>query len=231
MFGFERHLTGPTQSNWLRRAYFVCAVICMASWVLAPQARAQNLISDPYFAIGVPQTGFIDRAGNYFYTEGATSATFDGVTGAVLSGSSTDNSGNPVQGGSIEISPLAGFDTSGINYTFTFFAAALNPDIATTVYGIFGPVAGGLPVSFASLSLTSTTLTKFTITGTSTDSRQNGIGPFLEIQAQNPGTVFVTGLQFESAPAPNMGGGIFSFAMLMAGLAGRTIRQRISTRR
>jgi hypothetical protein len=190
-----RYASGAMARLLARTAPLAIAITSMA--LLASPSHAQNLIKDPNFAGGVPPNQSTDSAGNTYYTSAATSSTFDGFTGATLSGS---------QYGYIEVYPLAGYDTSGVNYVFTFLAGALNPDLPTTVYAQFGYTAGSSTAAFASQSLTSS--------------------GYFYIQAQGGGDVFVTGLDFEAAPAPVTGGGVLSFGIVLAGIAAHRLRRR-----
>jgi hypothetical protein len=208
-----RYASGAMARLLARTAPLAIAITSMA--LLASPSHAQNLIKDPNFAGGVPPNQSTDSAGNTYYTSAATSSTFDGFTGATLSGS---------QYGYIEVYPLAGYDTSGVNYVFTFLAGALNPDLPTTVYAQFGYTAGSSTAAFASQSLTSSGLTQFSLTGTST--KAYGDLGYFYIQAQGGGDVFVTGLDFEAAPAPVTGGGVLSFGIVLAGIAAHRLRRR-----
>ncbi len=188
------------------------------------QARAQNLILDPYFTNGVPANQSTDAAGNTYYTYGATAGTFDGVTGVDLSGA---------QDGYFEIDPIAGYNTNGVNYTFSFLAAAVNSDVYTQVTAVFAPVSqgeGGCEECVNTViteTLTSTGLMQYTVTGTSSNNYGDGYG-YLYVQATGTGDVFVTDLDFEqqAAPAPVPGGGILSVVAAMAALALHRMRRR-----
>jgi len=186
---------------------------------LSQPARAQNLILDPYFTNGVPTNGSSDAAGNTYDVSGATAATFDGVTGVELAGGANSY---------FQIDPIGGFNPNGVNYVFSFLAAAVNPGISTSLNGSFAPVSQGSCTgcsnTIISETLTSSGLTKYTVTGTSTAA--DGVSNYLYVQSSGAGDVFVTGLDFQAAPAPVPGGGILSFCAVMAGLAIHRTRRR-----
>jgi hypothetical protein len=208
-----RYAVGLVACLLARTAPLAIAITAMA--LFAAPAHAQNLIKDPYFTNGVPQSGSTDSVGNGYYTSGATSSTFGGFTGATLTGS---------QYGYIEVYPLAGYDSSGVNYVFAFLAAALNPDIPTTVFAQFGYTTGPSSAAFTRQSLTGSGLTQFSLAGTSTNT--NGNLGYLYVQAYGGGDVFVTGLDFQAAPAPVTGGGVLSFGIVLAGLAAHRYARR-----
>ena len=197
------------------------AIVIACAALLAPiqMTRAQNLIQDPFFTNPLPASGSTDSAGNTYYTYLATPTTFDGVTGIDLAGS---------QYGYFEIYPVAGYDPNGVNYVFTFLAAAVNPAVPTTLYALFayttGASCGGCGASYITETLTSSGLTQYTLTGTS--SNIYGNTGYLYVQAYGGGDVFVTGLDFQPAPAPVAGGGILSFCVVLAGLALHRMRRR-----
>ncbi len=209
--------------RWVRVS--ILAAPLLAIIVLAQPAQAQNLVPDPYFTNGLPDNGSTDQAGNgfvYMGTTATTPMTFDGKTGIVLSGA---------QAGFFEIS-LAGYDNNSVNYVFTFLAAAVDPQTQTGVNAQFGttvPTVGcdGGPCANVVQQLTSSGLTQFTLTGTSAFSSDGTIGGYLFLGAAGSGDVFITGLDFEPAPAPLPGGGLLSFcAAIASGLGVRRLRRR-----
>jgi hypothetical protein len=142
------------------------------------------------------------------------------VTGIDLNGSS----------GYFQIFPLSGYDTNGVNYSFTLLAATLDPNQATYLSVQFGYTTGNSQCGDcirASIDpmLTSAGLTQYTVTGTS--SAANGSAGFISIEADGGAGAFVTGLDFEAAPSPIPGGGILSFGVVLAGLAAYRLRSRI----
>jgi hypothetical protein len=194
--------------------------VALGAVIGSPQpARAQNLILDPYFTNGVPTNGFTDTAGNTYQVSGATAATFNGVTGVELTGGANSY---------FQIDPIGGFNPNGVNYTFSFFAAAVNPGVATSLNGSFAPVSQGACSDCSNIviseTLTSSGLTKYTVTGTSTTAF--GSFDYLYVQSSGTGDVFVTGLDFQVAPAPVPGGGILSFCAVVAALAIHRMRRR-----
>jgi hypothetical protein len=177
----------------------------------AQPARAQNLVQDPNFSAGLTY-----YQNPYGFSSGATATTNNGMTGVTLTGGSAY--------GYVEQYPIVGY-TSGVTYIFTFLAAAIKPDQPATIYAGFDPSCSTDGCnSDASLAQTtsSTTLTQFTVTGTAT----NSSGSYFYIEADGGGDAFVTGLNFEAAPAPVPGAGIMSFVFLLAGLATRRISLR-----
>jgi hypothetical protein len=185
-----------------------------------PTARAQNLVVDPYFTNGVPANGYTDSLGNTYYTANATAATFDGVTGVDLAGGANSY---------FEIYPIAGFNPNSVNYVFTFLAAAVNPDVYTSLNASLAPVStvscGGCVNTTISETLTSSGLTQYTLTGTSTPAYGDNYS-YLYVQSSGTGDVFVTGLDFEPAPSPVAGGGILSFCAATTALALHRLRRR-----
>jgi hypothetical protein len=190
-------------------------IAAAALFAVGEPAKAQNLVSDPYFANGVPENGYTDSSGNTYYASGATAGTFDGVTGLFLSGS---------EYGYFEIAPLAAYNSNGVNYALTFLAAAVNPDTYSPVYAQFGSTTdnGSCGGGCAALtqSLNSTALTQLSLTGTSATG-----GGYLYVQGYGGGDVFVTDLNFEPAPAPLPGAGLLSLGALVAGLAFHRLRR------
>jgi hypothetical protein len=208
----------PFGSFSFRSWSFVAAIVGVAT-LIAPMhtARAQNLISDPYFTNGVPPDGAAPDGTVTSY--GATAATLDGFTGIDLSGSS----------GYFQIFPLSGYDTNSVNYTFTLLAASLDTSQTTYLSVQFGYTAGSSECGDCIRSsidpmLTSAGLTQYTVSGTS--SASNGSSGFISIEADSGAGAFVTGLDFEAAPSPVPGGGILSFGVMFAGLATYRIRSR-----
>jgi hypothetical protein len=207
-----RYALGAMARLLVRTAPLAIAITSMA--LLASPSHAQNLIKDPYFANGVPSYASTDSAGNTYYPNGATPSTFDGLTGVTLSGSSY---------GYFYVNPLAGYDTNGVNYVFTFLAAAMNPAVSSPVYAQFAYTTD--PSSAASsLFQPGSDLTRYTVTGTSTGT--NGNTGYFYVQAYGGGDVFVTGLDFQAAPAPVTGGGVLSFGIVLAGVAAHRLRRR-----
>jgi hypothetical protein len=196
-----------------RTAPLAIAITSLA--LLASASHAQNLIKDPYFTNGVPSYASTDSAGNTYYPYLATPSTFDGLTGVTLSGSSY---------GYFYVNPLGGYDTNSVNYVFTFFAAAVNPDLSSPVYAQFAYTTD--PSSTSSLYVPSlgSGLTQYTLTGTSIN--LNGNTGYFYVQAYGGGDVFVTGLDLEAAPAPVTGGGVLSFGIVLAGVAAHRLRRR-----
>jgi hypothetical protein len=203
----------PFGSPSVRLRWFATAIVCTA--VLIPplhSVRAQNLISDPYFTNGVPADGPAPDGTVTSY--GATAATLNGMTGINLNGSS----------GYFQIFPLSGYDTNGVNYVFTLLAASLDTNQTTYLSVQFGYTTGNSNCGDCIRSsidpiLTSAGLTQYTLTGTS--SASNGSAGFISIEADGGAGAFVTGLDFEAAPAPVPGAGILSICVLFAGLAFR----------
>ena len=196
-----------------RAAPLAIAVAYVAS--IAAPAHAQNLIQDPYFARGLPQPGSSDLAGNTYYPNAATPSTFDGLTGITLNGPGY---------GYFYVNPLGGYDANGVNYVLTFLAAAKNPAVSSPIYAQFGYTTDPSSAAILNLVATGSGLTLYTLTGTS--SALNSNTGYFYIQAYGGGDVFVTGLDFEPAPAPVTGGGVLSFGIVLAGLAAHRFRRR-----
>jgi hypothetical protein len=191
------------------------AIVFAAAALIAAPAHAQNLVKDPYFTNGIPPYASTDSAGNTYYPNAATPSTFGGLTGITLSGPSY---------GYFYVNPLGGYDANGVNYVFTFLAAALNPDVSSPIYAQFAYTTGPSSVAILGPVATGSTLKQYTLTGTS--SAIYGNTGYFYVQAYGGGDVFVTGLDFQAAPAPVTGGGVLSFGIVLAGLAAHRYARR-----
>jgi len=210
--GFGHYVAGLSGQLFSRLAP---VAIVVAAALSMPSAHAQNLIQDPYFARGLPESGTTDSAGNTYYSSSATPSTFAGLTGITLSGANY---------GYFYVSPLGGYDTNGVNYVFTFLAAALNPDVSSPVYAQFAYTTDPEGAAMLNPTATGSGLTQYTLTGTS--SGIYGNTGYFYVQAYGGGDVFVTGLDFEAAPAPITGSGTLSFGVVLAALAAHRLRRR-----
>ena len=188
------------RDTWIAPLAMLGALAVM--FTAAQPAQAQNLVQDPNFSAGL--TYYQSPYGDSF---DATPTIYDGMTGVELSGSAT---------GYVHQTPVVGY-TSGVTYLFTLLAAAIDSNQPSTIYFGFGPTCACQNSTFDQ----NTALTQFSVSGTADSSS----GSYLYIEASG-GDAFVTGLDFEAAPAPIPGAGILSFAVLLAGLAMRGMSTR-----
>jgi MYXO-CTERM domain-containing protein len=176
-------------------------VSVFAALALPGQVRAQNIVSNPDFANGL--LGFSGAS--------VQAATYQGMTAAFIS----------QQSGYIQRYPLA--TTPGVNYMFTFLAAAVSSQVSFTAD--LGPTTQGAGYAslFAPAGLSSV-FTRYTITGTVTSDQT-----YAFVQTDSPGGLYITDFDVEPAPAPTIGGGALSLFAMAGGLAIRRRRDRVKS--
>ena len=165
----------------------VAMMIAFGLSLQAGPARAQNLVQNPNFADGL--TGYSGY--------GVTTTTYNGQTAAYIVGFAN------------YVETFATPTVPGQEYIFTFLAAAQDPQVATSLVGVFG--TQGQPEIFE--TLTSTGFNQFTLTGTA-----NSTNTLALVQSLGDGGFYVTSFDVEPAPAPVTGGGIASLCVGLVGL-------------
>jgi hypothetical protein len=183
----------------------VCAALSVALCVIglwSGRANAQNFVQDPNFNNGLAH-----------YVSSHATTTFGGKPVALISGLF----------GMVEAYPLT--TNIGWTYYFTFYAASASSGVPAAFQAVFGPTAlPGDNLGVGSLFISPVpglSLTKYTVRGIALTSTS-----YAYVESFSPGGLYVTG--FDVAPAPVTGGGALSIGALVALVAVRGARRKIS---